>query len=119
MPTAKARASTILAEFEHAQTELVGKAVVLTDGIAGTVDHIWLDELPRSANFGQRSRGQVAGLNDKACADGLSLPPWTDTQCCPHPYISGPMLLVFRDFANVMRRQMRQPRRDMRRHGQH
>jgi len=45
MPTAKARASTILAEFEYAQTELVGKAVILTDGIAGTVDQIWLDEL--------------------------------------------------------------------------
>ena len=38
MPTAKARACTILAEFDHAQTELVGKAVILTDEIAGTVD---------------------------------------------------------------------------------
>ena len=45
MPTAKARACTILAEFDHAQTELVGKAVILTHGIAGTVDQIWLDEL--------------------------------------------------------------------------
>jgi hypothetical protein len=45
MPTAKARASAILAEFDQAQTELVGKAVILTDGIAGTVDQIWLDEL--------------------------------------------------------------------------
>jgi len=44
MPTAKLRASTILAEFHHAEAELVGKAVVLTDGKAGTVEHIWLDE---------------------------------------------------------------------------
>lgn len=44
MPIAKARASTILAEFHLAQTELVGKAVILTDGKAGTVDQIWLDE---------------------------------------------------------------------------
>jgi hypothetical protein len=44
MPTAKVRASTILAEFEQAQEELVGKAVILTDGKAGTVDHVWLDE---------------------------------------------------------------------------
>lgn len=44
MPTAKARASTILAEFDQAQVELVGKAVILTDGKAGTVDHLWLDE---------------------------------------------------------------------------
>ncbi|WP_024513699.1 PRC-barrel domain-containing protein [Bradyrhizobium sp. Tv2a-2] len=44
MPTAKLRASTILAELEQAQRELVGKAVILTDGKAGTVDEIWLDE---------------------------------------------------------------------------
>jgi hypothetical protein len=44
MPTAKLRASTILAELELAQRELVGKAVILTDGKAGTVDEIWLDE---------------------------------------------------------------------------
>jgi hypothetical protein len=45
MPIAKIRASTILAEFEQAQTELVGKAVILTDGKAGTVENVWLDEL--------------------------------------------------------------------------
>jgi hypothetical protein len=45
MPTAKVRASTILSEFELAQTELVGKAVILTDGKAGTVESIWLDEM--------------------------------------------------------------------------
>jgi hypothetical protein len=96
MPNAKARACSILAEFDHAQTELVGKAVILTNGIAGTVDQIWLDELHRSANFGQRSRGQVAGLNDKAGADGLSLPSWAGIPYCPHPYISEPILLVIR-----------------------
>lgn len=45
MSTAKARASAILAEFEQAQAELVGKAVIMTDGKAGTVDRAWLDEL--------------------------------------------------------------------------
>jgi hypothetical protein len=45
MPTAKLRASTILGEYEQAQAELVGKAVILSDGKAGTVDGIWLDEL--------------------------------------------------------------------------
>lgn len=45
MPTAKARAFTILGAFEQAQTELVGKAVILTDGKAGTVENVWLDEL--------------------------------------------------------------------------
>jgi hypothetical protein len=44
MPTANARASTILAEFAQAQTELVGKAVILTDGKAGTAENMWLDE---------------------------------------------------------------------------
>ena len=45
MPTVKLRASAILGAFEQAQTELVGKAVVLTDGKAGTVENDWLDEL--------------------------------------------------------------------------
>jgi hypothetical protein len=44
-PTAKVRASTILGEFEQAQAELVGKAVILTDGKAGTVESVWLDEM--------------------------------------------------------------------------
>jgi hypothetical protein len=41
----KVRVSAILSEFEQAQTELVGKAVVLTDGKAGTVVRVSLDEL--------------------------------------------------------------------------
>jgi hypothetical protein len=45
MPTAKLRASTILRAFDEARSDLVGKAVVLTDGKAGTVENIWLDEL--------------------------------------------------------------------------
>lgn len=45
MPTMMNRASTILGEFEQAQSELVGRAVILTDGKAGTVETIWLDEL--------------------------------------------------------------------------
>ena len=46
MSTVKYRASTILGEFELARTELVDKAVILTDGVSGTVDKsIWLDEL--------------------------------------------------------------------------
>ena len=45
MPTVKLRASTILGEYEQAQTELVGKAVILSDGKAGTVESVWLDEM--------------------------------------------------------------------------
>jgi predicted phosphohydrolase len=45
MPIVSVRASAILSEFEQAQTELVSKAVILTDGKAGTVDNVWLDEL--------------------------------------------------------------------------
>ena len=36
MPTVKLRATTILGELAQAQTELVGKAVILSDGKAGT-----------------------------------------------------------------------------------
>jgi hypothetical protein len=45
MPSVKRRASAILSAFEEAQSELVGRAVVLTDGKAGTVENVWLDEL--------------------------------------------------------------------------
>src|SRR4051812_46567723 len=45
MPAVKQRACTILGEFARAQTELVGKAVVLTDGKAGTVESVCLDEI--------------------------------------------------------------------------
>jgi len=45
MPAATVRACTILGEFEQAQTELVGKAVILSDGKAGTVVRVCLDEI--------------------------------------------------------------------------
>jgi hypothetical protein len=45
MTTVKHRASTVLTAFGDVQTELIGKAVVLTDGKAGTVENVWLDEL--------------------------------------------------------------------------
>jgi hypothetical protein len=45
MPAGKHRASLILHALEQAEAELVGKAVVLTDGKAGTVMSVSLDEL--------------------------------------------------------------------------
>ena len=45
MPNAARNASTILRAFGEAQAELVGKTVVLTDGKAGTVEHVWLDDI--------------------------------------------------------------------------
>lgn len=39
------RASNILLEFELARTDLIGKVVALSDGKAGTVEKIFLDEL--------------------------------------------------------------------------
>ena len=39
MPSVKRRASNILNEYGAAQSELIGKAVVLTDG-----ENVWLDE---------------------------------------------------------------------------
>jgi len=43
MPSVKRRASKILNEYGAAQSELIGKAVVLTDGKAGTVENVWLE----------------------------------------------------------------------------
>ena len=45
MTTVKPCASTILTALGDVQSELLGKAVILTDGKAGTVENIWLDEL--------------------------------------------------------------------------
>jgi PRC-barrel domain protein len=39
------QASTILGAFEEARSQLIGRSVVLTDGKAGTVENVWLDEL--------------------------------------------------------------------------
>ena len=41
----KRHASKILNEYGEAQSELIGKGVVLTDGKAGAVENVWLDEL--------------------------------------------------------------------------
>jgi hypothetical protein len=45
MPSVMLRASKILSEYGEARSELIDKAVVLTDGKAGTVESVWLDEL--------------------------------------------------------------------------
>jgi sporulation protein YlmC with PRC-barrel domain len=45
MPSVMRRASKILNEYGAVQSELIGKAVVLADGKAGTVENVWLDEL--------------------------------------------------------------------------
>ena len=45
MPSVMRRAAKILNEYGAVQSELIGKAVVLTDGKAGTVENVWLDEL--------------------------------------------------------------------------
>ena len=42
---AKRCALAILGAFDEADAQLVGKAVVLTNGKAGTVEAVWLDEV--------------------------------------------------------------------------
>ena len=44
MATLKNGASIILTTYAEVQSDLVGKAVVLTDGKAGMVENVWLDE---------------------------------------------------------------------------
>ena len=41
----QARALAILREYEQARAELQGNAVILANGIAGTVDKVHLDKL--------------------------------------------------------------------------
>ena len=45
MAIAKPHAATIIGAFDEAQSELIGNAVVLSDGKAGTVENVWLDEV--------------------------------------------------------------------------
>ena len=45
MPLVEHRASKILNEYGAARAELIGKTVVLTNGKAGRVENVWLDEL--------------------------------------------------------------------------
>ncbi len=64
MPAAKVRASNILNEFDQAQTELIGKAVILTDGKAGAVESVWLDEMHglRISNRGHDGKWPVSTI---------------------------------------------------------
>jgi hypothetical protein len=43
--TIQERALSILKELSFAQTELCGKGVILTNGIAGTIEEVHLDDL--------------------------------------------------------------------------
>jgi hypothetical protein len=44
-PAAEDRAFNIFREFQQAQVDLVGRAVILSDGKAGTIEQVFLDEL--------------------------------------------------------------------------
>jgi hypothetical protein len=44
-----------LNEYGAAQSESIGRAVVVANGKAGTVENLWLDELQRASDFDQRS----------------------------------------------------------------
>ena len=43
--TGEERAINVLRELHAAEEELVGRAVVLTNGKAGTIDHLFLDDV--------------------------------------------------------------------------
>jgi hypothetical protein len=43
--TVEERAINILRELHAAEEELVGRAVVMSDGKAGTIDHVYLDDV--------------------------------------------------------------------------
>ena len=44
MPHLELGAPAILGALDEAQSKFVGRGVVLTDGKAGTVENVWLDE---------------------------------------------------------------------------
>ena len=65
----KRHASKILNEYGAAQSELIGKAVVLTDGKAGSVENVWLDELHglRISIEGHDGRWLVSNADGARC----------------------------------------------------
>jgi hypothetical protein len=70
MPSAKIRASAILREFERAHSKLVGTAVILTGGKAGTGRGRLARRVARPANFNKGARWKVAGVNDQVRSGG-------------------------------------------------
>jgi hypothetical protein len=78
MPSVKRRASKILNEYSAARSELIGKAVALTDGKAGTVENVWLDELH---GFGFPS--QVMMEDGRSQPSGLWSPRPRSAAVCP------------------------------------
>jgi hypothetical protein len=71
MPSVKRCALKILNENEYgeAQAELIGKAVVLTDGKAGAVENVWLDELHGLRISIKGHDGKWPGLNHQVCGE--------------------------------------------------
>jgi len=43
--TGERRAMNILAELQEAEEELIGRAVILMDGKAGSIEHLFLDDV--------------------------------------------------------------------------
>ena len=83
MPTAKLHALTILGALDEARSELVGKAVVLTDGKAGTVENVWLDELHglRISIRGHDGKWPVSTINSRRPAETAKAERLSRTGC--------------------------------------
>jgi len=82
MPSVMRRASKILNEYGAVQSELIGKVVVLTDGKAGTVENVWLDELHglRISIEGHDGRWPVSTIKRIDCALPRSRAPFKAIQ---------------------------------------
>jgi hypothetical protein len=93
MPSVKVRASTILSEFEQAQPDLVGKAVILTDGKAGTVEGVWLDEFHASEfrSGGTMESGLSQGSNSRSRMNSWRSVMFGPTACRPSSGSESPL----------------------------
>ena len=67
--TGDENALTILREFEQARVKLVGKTVVLSDGKAGTINRVYLDELHglRSSIEGHDGQWPISTVKFSEC----------------------------------------------------
>ena len=62
--TAHKQALTILRELQHAQADLHGKGVVVSDGTAGTIDEVLLDDFHglRITIYGHNGKWPVSAI---------------------------------------------------------
>jgi hypothetical protein len=81
--TSDERAMNILCELHAAEKESVGRAVVLTDGKAGTIDQLFLDDEHglRIAIRGHEGRWPISTVTKSVAVSYRAAPRYSEPRC--------------------------------------